>query len=544
MDGPYRSAKIRGGVALPRRGLVGWQGAVGLGAATWLLVVRALVVGDGPGGAVLGGRLAVFFGLGCLASIVIGTMATAIVTGRGEHTRRALGLALAPACVAELWAALRVPGWGNQDTVDPSHAFGAPLALDVATMRLGCWAITSVAAFTLAIACTGLVLGVRREGARGPIAPSLVAGLVALGFAVVRLRDWHRDGFTGAIPVFGLIAAAIVAPMAIGRARSLSDWHDATERRMVTYGAWAALLSIAVATLASERALLAYEEATDLRTLAQVARTFDARYEVVHALVGSLRAHGLGLAVVGLAFLVILASAASELAPRRGAWAAVTALAIVALSISTEHRMRRALVDPPGPILAAGVELPRVEKESDLGAPRPIAFVPLDGAEPTGPAALVIDRRVPTRRLFEATRGWSGRSLGLVATGGPPPPDLGPHLALVGPRWTALPFDIGTLSAMSSGRGLLVLDEGGVARVRVIGGPARGISLRRDEEEHARRRRVGRELGSISSVLVAPAPTGNIQELANLLAATRDLVSAPVILTGDYQTVSDRMDEP
>ena len=542
MDGPYRSTKIRGGVALPRRGLVGWQGAVGLAAATWLLVVRTLVGADG--GAGLGDRLALFFGLGCLASIVIGTMATAIVTGRGEHTREALGLALAPACFAELWAAIRVAPWGRHDAAELSHVSGARLALDVATVRLGCWAITSVAAFTLAIACTGLVLGVRREAARGPIAPSVAAGVVALGFATLRLRDWHRDGFVGAIPVFGVIAAAISAPMLVGHARSLVDWHDARERRMTTHGAWAALLSIAVATLACERALLAYEEATNLRALDRFARTFDARYEAVHALVGSSRAHGIGLAIAGLAFLVILASAARDLAPRRGAWAAVTTLAVVLLAVSTEGRMRSAFVDPPGPILPAGVELPRVESAADGGAPRPSELVPLDGAEPKGPAALVIDRRVSTRRLFEATGGWSGRSLGLVATGGPPPPGLGPHLALVGPRWTTLPFDIGTLDGTSRGRDLLVLDEGGIARVRVIGGPSRGISLRRDEEERQRRLRVGHELGSISTVLVAPAPTGDIQSLANLLSATRDLTIAPVFLTRDYQTVSERMDVP
>lgn len=545
MEGPYRSTKIRGGVALPRRAQAWWQVAVGLAALTWLLVIGSFAATELREEATfLQDRLGWFFSLGALILVVIGPLSSAIVTGRSTGTTRALGFALAPALLAELWGATRFPAWKLPSITEQPHAVGADVVLDIASARVGCYAITSVTAFTVAIACTGSVLGVRQEIKPAPLWPSFVVVLASLVFAGVRLRDWHRDGFVGALPVFGLLAGAVLAPLLRSRVRALSDWHDAEERRTTEHGAWVALFSIAVATLAAERTLLAYEESRDVTALRRWAYTFETRYEVVHRLVGSIHAHHLALAILGVAFVAMLASAAKDLAPRhRVGWVVVAmSVGVVALSASTERRVLGMLVEPPGPTVPSGVELPLIDQEPGRPALlKPRKFLPLvEQSEPAErPIAFVGDRRQPTRHLFAVTRGWRGGGLGVIATGGPAPTGLGPWLALIGPRWAMVEVEIGTLENMKSGRGLVVLEEAGTARLRVLGGQVLGMPLRKDVDAQRQRLRIGVELGTFASVLVAPSPTGDIQSLVDLLAAVRDVARTHVIVTSDYQDAAD-----
>lgn len=550
VDGPYRSTKIRGGVALPRRAQTWWQVAVGLGASTWLFVIGSFAVTEvREEGSVLHGRVGWFFLLGAFVLAVIGPLSAAIVTGRSTRTVRALGIALVPALLAELWGTTRLPAWKLPSIADLPHVVGAEVVLDVASARVGGYAVTSVAAFTVAIACTGFVLGVRGESARAPLAPSIVAVVAALGFAALRLRDWHRDGFVGALPVFGLVAVAALAPMLRGRARALADWHDAHERRAVQNAGWVALASTVIATLAAERTLLAYEESWTLTALRRWAYSFDTRSEHVHTLASSIRAHHLALALLAGIFVALLASAARDLAPRRwvGWVPVVMTVTVVALSAWTERRVLGILVEPPGPAVPSGVTLPSAAQDPSDLLPRPRTFLSLvEQPEPRErPRAFVADRRAPTRRLFEVTRDWSGGWVGVVTTRGPAPVGLGPHVALIGPSWSIIDFDIGTMENTKSGRRVIVLDEGTTARLRVLGdGPVRGISLRRDDDAARQRLRLGSELGTIESTMVAPSLTGDIQALVDLLEAVHDVVRTRVTITSNYQDVADKMDAP
>jgi len=54
-----------------------------------------------------------------------------------------------------------------------------------------------------------------------------------------------------------------------------------------------------------------------------------------------------------------------------------------------------------------------------------------------------------------------------------------------------------------------------------------------------------KEVGAVPVVLVAPSPTADVQTLVDLLVATRELApAARLVVTNDYEDVSDRMTAP
>jgi hypothetical protein len=548
------------------------QGAV----VAWLLAHR-IIPTPGENGDVFFVILA--------TTAAFGLLAVKIARGRSDRSGLTLGLAFAPALVAELCGRFDLYEGRYISLIRMPAERMAAHALDAAAMErlVGC--ATSAVAFVLvAVSCTSFVLTAAprdlaaRDASHVPRGtPSLFFGgvlaagaiLGAASFVFLRLRDTHRDGLGGALPVLAIAAGTVLAPILARRAQRVATWHDDREVCAVNRAALFAVVAIGLAGLATERAVMAYDEHLALAALRD-GLGFEARLELTHTLFTTWQAHSLAAIVVGISILlpIVLISRTSLKSlggPGADAIAPLLALGIVvAVGFAARRHENDALAAVPlfddDGAVAHGVHLPRAPngRRSHFSGEMVQVRIDREGqfAPPWAahaPFLVVADRTISTTALLRAAielRAEEVRTSMLLVEGAPAEAmvDLGRARPLAGPRTSTLSLQIANEpeSMTQWNRVLLVLDDGEVARIvlrhreggRIQQDTPRGTSLRGDPESRARRHALADEIGAPEAVLLGPHPAGDAQALVDAIVATHELgPRATVLLTTDRDAI-------